>query len=93
MARHYLDVESLDGAVVRCEVLEWRAGWAAGSPDWQSTRVGLYALVLRPDTGDIVLVFDFGVATISISDPYEKAHERDWPALAEHLERHTNRSK
>ncbi len=95
MARRYLDVESLDGAVVRCEVLEWYASryaqCALGGID--SAR---HSLVLRPDTGGIVLVFHRvrgRVAMISMYDPNEFRHEWDWPILAERLERHTNRSK
>lgn len=90
MARRYLDVESLDGVVVRCEVLEWNArGYApAGSR---------HSLVLRPDNGEIVLVFPrdgLMDAMVSTYDPNENRHEWDWPILAERLERHTNqRSK
>lgn len=93
MARRYLDVESVDGAVVRCEVLEWYASrYAQCALD--SAR---HSLVVRPDTGGIVLVFHRVLkpgAMISPYDPHENRHEWDWPILAEHLERHTNqRSK
>lgn len=99
MARRYLDVESVDGAVVRCEVLEWDARDYA--PDMRlflpTLRPSPRSLVLRPDTGAIVLATRRSApgprAFISPHDPHEDAHEWDWPILAERLERHTNRSK
>lgn len=90
MARRYLDVESLDGAVVRCEVLEQDALNLALPTERK------HSLVLRPDTGAIVLVFHphgWPRVMISAFDPHENRHEWDWPILAERLERHTNRSK
>ena len=100
MPKRYLDVESLDGVVVRCEVLEWDA--QSFAPDMRlflpKVSPQPRALVLRPDTGEVVLVTRTTGSTrpafISSFDPYEDRHEWDWPGLAERLERHTNhRSK
>ena len=92
MGRRYLDVTSLDGVVVRCEVLEWEASRYVGADFRDGAR---HSLVLRPDTGAMVLVVrrvNGRDTMISTYDPYENRHEWDWPGLAERLERHTNRS-
>lgn len=94
MPKRYLNVESLDGVVVRCEVLEREASRYVGADFRDGAR---HSLVLRPDTGELVLVVrrvNGRDTMISTYDPHENRHEWDWPILAERLERHTNqRSK
>ena len=86
-AAEWMGVESFDGKhTVRCRVVDASVddGIVCASEGAHEVEDGAlwYALVARPDTGELVMVSTLAATLIDPNDPNEQRHEREWPRLA-----------